>query len=270
MRIVSESSGTFLARPTTFSSGTRVMSVPVESHHGPEGVVARWPAPPRRRSGARAAGRRSWACRRVAGGPAPASGSPCRCGARWRAPPCWPMPPSRSTVPTPRRSSSSIAPSHGRAPSATTTMLKCRPAASRRRDLLAHLLDVERDLGNQDHVRAAGEPAVQGDPARVASHQLHHEHAVVALGGGVQLVERLGGGADRGVESEASAGFRSRRCRWSWARRPRAGPSARGRARSAGCRRRRSRPARRSRSPGMPRRGRPSGRARIPRPARRG
>jgi hypothetical protein len=43
------------------------------------------------------------------------------------------IPPSRSTVPTPRRSTSSIAPSLGRAPSATTTMLNRRPAASRAR-----------------------------------------------------------------------------------------------------------------------------------------
>ena len=46
-----------------------------------------------------------------------------------------PIPPSRSTVPTPRRSTSSIVPSLGRAPSATTTMLKWRPAASRLRIL---------------------------------------------------------------------------------------------------------------------------------------
>ena len=36
-------------------------------------------APPPRRSGARAGGRRRWACRRAAGGRARASASPCRC-----------------------------------------------------------------------------------------------------------------------------------------------------------------------------------------------
>ena len=69
-------------------------------------------------------------------------------------------------------------------------------------DLVAHLLDVEWDLGDQDHVRAAGQPAVERDPSGVASHQLDHHDAVVALGSGVHLVERLGRGADGAVEPE--------------------------------------------------------------------
>ncbi len=43
---------------------------------------------------------------------------------------------------------------------------------------------------------------MQRDPPCVAPHQLHHHHPVVALSGGMQLVDRLGGGGDRAVEAE--------------------------------------------------------------------
>jgi hypothetical protein len=75
-----------------------------------------------------------------------------------------------------------------------------------RPDLLAHLLDVEGDFRQQDHVGAAREPAVERDPAGVTAHQLHHDHAVVALRSGVHLVERLGRRAHRAVEAEAALG----------------------------------------------------------------
>src|ERR1043166_3260360 len=73
-------------------------------------------------------------------------------------------------------------------------------------DLLAHLVDVEGDFGNQDDVGASGEPAVQRDPARVPPHELNDEDPVVALGGAVDLVERVGRRADRGVEAEGGFG----------------------------------------------------------------
>ena len=67
-------------------------------------------------------------------------------------------------------------------------------------------LDVERLLGDEDDVGAAGEAGVQGDPARVAAHHLDDEHAVVRLGRGVQPVDRLHRDVDRGVEAEGEVG----------------------------------------------------------------
>ena len=55
-------------------------------------------------------------------------------------------------------------------------------------------------------VGAAGQPGVQGDPARVPAHHLDDQDAHVGLGGGVQPVDGLGGDADRGVEAEGVVG----------------------------------------------------------------
>ena len=49
-------------------------------------------------------------------------------------------------------------------------------------------------------------PGVDGDPARVAAHHLHHHHPVVALGGGVQAVDGVGGDLHRGLEAEREVG----------------------------------------------------------------
>ena len=73
-------------------------------------------------------------------------------------------------------------------------------------DVAADLLDVERLLGDQDHVRAARDPGVQRDPARVAAHHLDDQRAVVALGRRVQPVDRLHRDVDRGVEAEGVVG----------------------------------------------------------------
>jgi len=73
-------------------------------------------------------------------------------------------------------------------------------------DQPADLVDVERDLGDQDHVGAAGDPRVQRDPACAAAHHLHDQDPVVALGGGVQAVDRLGRDLQRGVEAERHVG----------------------------------------------------------------
>ena len=53
-------------------------------------------------------------------------------------------------------------------------------------------LQVERYFGNQDDVRAAGNAGGQRYPACVASHKFQHHHAVMALGGCVQLVDGFG------------------------------------------------------------------------------
>lgn len=73
-------------------------------------------------------------------------------------------------------------------------------------DVPGDLLDVELALGQQDDVGAAGQAGVQGDPAGVPAHDLDDEGAVVALGGGVQPVDRLHGDVDGGVEAEGVVG----------------------------------------------------------------
>ena len=117
------------------------------------------------------------------------------------------------------------------------------PARVAAADQAAHLVDVERPLGDQDHVGAAGEPGVERDPARVAAHHLDDHHAVVALGRRVQAVDRVGGDLHGGVEAEGHVGAaevvvdRLRHAR-----------APAGRARRAAGRRRRACPRRRSRS----------------------
>ena len=71
---------------------------------------------------------------------------------------------------------------------------------------LAHLVDVEGQLGHEDDGGPAGDAGVGGDPARVPSHHLDEEHPVVGLGGGVQPVDGVGGDLDRGVEAERHVG----------------------------------------------------------------
>ena len=66
----------------------------------------------------------------------------------------------------------------------------------------AHFVYIERNFGDQDYVRAAGHPSVQGDPSRVAAHDLHHHHPFVGPRGGVQPVQRLHHPVDCGVEPE--------------------------------------------------------------------
>ena len=73
-------------------------------------------------------------------------------------------------------------------------------------DELADPLQVEGQLGDQDHVGAAGEAGVEGDPAGMAPHHLDDQHALVALGGRVQAVDRLHRDVDRRVEAEGVVG----------------------------------------------------------------
>src|ERR1700722_205242 len=66
-----------------------------------------------------------------------------------------------------------------------------------------HLVNVEGPLGNQNYVGAAGDAAVQRDPARVASHYLHYHHAVVGLGSCVKTIDRFTHHIAGGIESES-------------------------------------------------------------------
>ena len=66
----------------------------------------------------------------------------------------------------------------------------------------ADFLDVEGPLRDQDHVGAAGDAGMQGDPAGVTAHHLDDHHPVVRLRGGVEAVDGLGRDLEPGVESE--------------------------------------------------------------------
>ena len=72
------------------------------------------------------------------------------------------------------------------------------PHLHRRGDLVV----IERDLRNQNDVRAAGDSAMERDPARVTSHHFENHHALVTGGGGVQAIERVCDARDRGIETE--------------------------------------------------------------------
>ena len=116
------------------------------------------------------------------------------------------IPPSRSTVPTPRRSSSSTVPSLGRAPSATTTMLNRRPAASRLR-IFSQTFSMSNGISGIRITSAPPErPLYSAIQPEYRPISFYHNHAIVALRRGMQPVERLGRGAHRGVEPEAPLG----------------------------------------------------------------
>ncbi len=71
------------------------------------------------------------------------------------------------------------------------------------RNELAYALNAERNLRNQDDVRAPRNPARQRDPAAIASHDFNHHHPVVRRRRGVNLVDRVRDGVQRRVESES-------------------------------------------------------------------
>ena len=73
-------------------------------------------------------------------------------------------------------------------------------------DQPAHLVDVEGNLRDQDHVGTPGDARVQRDPARVAAHHFDDKDPVMALGGRVEAVDRLRGDVQRGVEAEGDIG----------------------------------------------------------------
>ena len=63
-----------------------------------------------------------------------------------------------------------------------------------------------RNLGDQDDVRAAGDPRVERDPAGVAPHHFQDHHPVVALGRRVEAVHGLGRHGHRGLKAERVVG----------------------------------------------------------------
>src|SRR6266404_170991 len=64
------------------------------------------------------------------------------------------------------------------------------------------LVVIERDLRNQNNIRAAGDAAVESNPAGVSAHDFDDHHAFVACGSSVQSVERIHHFGDRGIETE--------------------------------------------------------------------
>ena len=66
----------------------------------------------------------------------------------------------------------------------------------------AHMVDVDLLLRNQDHMRPAGHAGSISDPAGIAAHHFHHDHAVMRVGGGVNAVHGLGGDHHGSVEAE--------------------------------------------------------------------
>src|SRR5207248_7320962 len=71
---------------------------------------------------------------------------------------------------------------------------------------LGNLVQVEWALGNENHIGAAGDAAVDSDPAGVASHHFDDDYAVVRLGRRVYAVDGFGGAVHGGVECEAEVG----------------------------------------------------------------
>src|SRR5690349_12029054 len=70
-------------------------------------------------------------------------------------------------------------------------------------DCVRYFIDIKRFLRNQNHIRAACYSAVDRDPAGVASHYFHHDHAIVCFSGGVDPVDGFRSNADGRIKSEA-------------------------------------------------------------------
>ena len=70
-------------------------------------------------------------------------------------------------------------------------------------DFLGDLVVIEWDFRDQNDIRTASEAAMEGDPARVTTHDLEHHHALVACGRGVEAVEGARHAFHSGVEAES-------------------------------------------------------------------
>ncbi len=85
---------------------------------------------------------------------------------------------------------------------------KGRGGASRHAlfDMGGDLLKGKGHFGNQDHVGITGQAAVEGDPSGVAAHDFQDHHPLVAGGGGVEAVKRVGHALHRRIETEGGGG----------------------------------------------------------------
>ncbi len=79
------------------------------------------------------------------------------------------------------------------------------PAGMPMAEVVAHTVDVEGVLGDQDRIGASRHPRVHRDPAGVPAHHLDEHDPVVALGGRVQPVDRVGRDLDGRVEPHVTS-----------------------------------------------------------------
>src|SRR5438045_9313793 len=63
-----------------------------------------------------------------------------------------------------------------------------------------NFIHVEGLFGNQNHVGAPSDAAVNGNPTGVASHHFDHHHAIVGLGGSVDAIDSFGHDVHRSEE----------------------------------------------------------------------
>ena len=73
-------------------------------------------------------------------------------------------------------------------------------------DELRNLIEVERNLRQENHICSAGDATPKRDPSGMASHHLEHHHALVACRGGMQTVEAVDHGFHGAVETESHGG----------------------------------------------------------------
>ncbi len=69
-------------------------------------------------------------------------------------------------------------------------------------DEFCQFVVVERNLRNQNCIRATSDAAVERDPSGVAPHHFQHHDSFVTRRRRMQAIERIGHGRDRGIETE--------------------------------------------------------------------
>ena len=72
-------------------------------------------------------------------------------------------------------------------------------------NFFANVLEAPGDFRNQDHVAAAGNACVEGNPAGIAAHDFEHHGPFVTGGRGVQTIESVGGAIDGAIEAEGES-----------------------------------------------------------------
>src|SRR6187549_43520 len=68
---------------------------------------------------------------------------------------------------------------------------------------LAHSGHPKRMLRHEHDIRAAGDSAVCGNPARVTAHYLNDHYAVMRLSCRMQTIDRVSNDGDRGIKTES-------------------------------------------------------------------
>ena len=71
-------------------------------------------------------------------------------------------------------------------------MLNRAPNFSRSRSRAATMIQIERNLRNQNHIRAAGDAGIERNPPGIPAHHFDHHDAMVRLGRAVQPIDGVG------------------------------------------------------------------------------